>query len=236
MAQKIIAIPEVGEIVLQKRRGNRSVRLSVGNDGIVRVSLPAWSPYHVGEAFARSKAAWIRQQQLTRQHHVFNQHERIGKSHRLIFTHQIRRAVSARVTKTELRVKLPLALETTDPSVQAAVQKAAIRALKQEASQLLPGRVRDLAAAHGFTYASVSIKHLRSRWGSCSSQKHIALNCFLMQLPWELIDYVILHELVHTRIMAHGPAFWDELGKYVTNLTDRRKRMRAHQPMLRPQE
>jgi predicted metal-dependent hydrolase len=57
-----------------------------------------------------------------------------------------------------------------------------------------------------------------------------------MQLPWELIDYVILHELVHTVVMAHGPKFWDELDKYVNNLAAKRKAIRSHQPALLPQD
>lgn len=235
MAQKTIQIPDIGAVTLQKRRGSRSIRLSIGHDGAVKVSMPTWSPYHVGEAFARSKIDWIAKHQIIKRRHVFESSERIGKAHRLRFVHETREKASSRITKTEIIIRLPIDEPTDGTAAQDAVHRAAIRALKQEGKQLLPGRVKELAAKHGFSYKSVSVKQLKSRWGSCSSQKEIALNCFLMQMPWDLIDYVIMHELLHTEIMAHGPRFWTELDKHVNNLADKRKTMRNYQPILRAQ-
>src|SRR5690606_36436720 len=105
----------------------------------------------------------------------------------------------------------PAGTDPAHPRVQKAAQAAAIRALRKEAETLLPQRLRTLAEQTGFTYNSVAVKQPKSRWGSCSHQKHITLNLFLMQLPWRLIDYVLLHELTHTKVMRHGPPFWAEL-------------------------
>lgn len=233
MAQKTIQLEGVGDVLLQKRRGNRSIRLSIGHDGIVRVTMPHWTPYHMAEAFVRSKADWILKQQVIKQHHVFEPDEYVGKEHRLTFIHEQRKDVTSRVSASEIIIRLGFDMAPEDHDVQAVVHKAAIRALKQEAKQQLIPRLAELAQKHNFQYNSVSVKQLKSRWGSCSSQQDIALNCYLMQLPWELIDYVLLHELVHTKIMAHGPVFWEELAKYVTDLPKKRKTMRNYQPMLR---
>lgn len=229
-------MPEIGEVILQKRKGTRSIRLTVAHDGTLRVSMPTWSPYAVGESFARSKLEWIKKHQSAKQRHMFASGERIGKAHRLRIYHERRSAVATRVSNTEIVVRVPAELASEDTTVQVAIQKAAIRALKQEARQLLPGRLDSLAEQHGFSYARVDIKVLKSRWGSCNSRREIALNCYLMQLPWDLIDYVLLHELMHTRIMAHGPRFWDELSEFVPNLAAKRKAIRSHQPSLVPQE
>lgn len=234
--QKRIVMPEIGEVVLQKRKGARSIRLTIGHDGTLRVSMPTWSPYAVGESFARSKVDWIKKHQQIKQPHVFASNERIGKAHRLHIFHERRERITTRVTTTAINIRIPVEMDTGSTEVQSAIQKAAIRALKLEANQLLPGRLAQLAREHGFTYRSVEIKRLKSRWGSCSSQKDIALNCYLMQLPWELIDYVLMHELMHTRIMAHGPKFWEELGQHLPNLAAKRKAIRSHQPVLSPQD
>jgi len=236
MAQKIVLIDGIGEVVLQKRKGSRSIRLSVGHEGKLRVSLPAWSPYKVGEAFVRSKLDWILQQQAHKQTHLFSADERIGKAHRLKFMFEQRDAIASRVNATEIIIKLPLGSDPSGIPTQKIIKAAAMRALKQEAKLLLPGRLKALAAQHDFSYRSVVIKQLKTRWGSCSSRQEIALNCFLMQLPWDLIDYVLLHELLHTQIMAHGKPFWDELGRYVTNLPAKRKLMRDYQPNILPQQ
>jgi hypothetical protein len=114
--------------------------------------------------------------------------------------------------------------------VQKAARSVSIRALRREAEELLPQRLQSLAKAHDFTYGSVAIRQLKGRWGSCSQHSDITLNLFLMQLPWELIDYVILHELTHTKVMRHGPPFWSELEKYAPNARQLRKAILTHRP------
>lgn len=232
MAQKIINMPGIGEVILQKRKGMRSIRLSIGHDGRLRVSMPNWSPYKAGEAFALSRGDWIRQNQAGRATEVLLPNTRVGKWHRLRFVYEDRATITSRVTTTELIIRLPQDRDATEAEVQTIVRAGAVRALKQEAKKLLPPRLRALATKHGFSYKSVAIKQLKSRWGSCSSNRDIGLNCYLMQLPWELIDYVLLHELTHTRVMAHGRKFWDELGRHVSDLPAKRKAIKAHRPNL----
>ena len=220
---------------MHKRKGARNIRLVVDHNGSIKVTMPAWTPYRTAVAFVISKQQWIEQQKVGRQNTLLKDGERIGKAHRIIIVPEARTNVTARVAKTNLTIRIPLNMRVDDKEVQRIGLAGAIRALKQEARALLPQRLNALATQHGFIYKSVSIKHLKTRWGSCSSQKDIALNCFLMQLPWDIIDYVLLHELLHTRIMAHGPVFWRELNKFVPNLTDKRKLIKTHKPMLMPQ-
>ncbi len=86
---------------------------------------------------------------------------------------------------------------------------------KAEAKSMLTGRLKYLAEKHRFTYTRVFIRNQRTRWGSCSTKNNINLNIKLAKLPAELIDYVILHELVHTRKKNHSRAFWVEIDKLV---------------------
>lgn len=82
-----------------------------------------------------------------------------------------------------------------------------IEALREVAKEVLPKRLRELAAKYSFEYNSVRIKHNSSNWGSCSRKGNINLNLNLVRLPDELRDYVILHELCHLRHPNHGPQF-----------------------------
>jgi hypothetical protein len=86
---------------------------------------------------------------------------------------------------------------------------------KVKAKKKLTNRLKQLAVQHGFTYNKVYIRNQKTRWGSCSSNNNISLTIKLVLLPDELVDYVILHELVHTRIHDHSKRFWAESDKYV---------------------
>ncbi|MFC1847343.1 M48 family metallopeptidase [Chloroflexota bacterium] len=86
---------------------------------------------------------------------------------------------------------------------------------KVKTKSRLTGRLKYLAEKHGFTYNRVYIRNQRTRWGSCSYKDNISLNMKLVKLPDELVDYVILHELVHTHKKDHGKAFWTEMDKLV---------------------
>jgi predicted metal-dependent hydrolase len=98
---------------------------------------------------------------------------------------------------------------------------------RTEARWLLTARVRELAALHGFHYNRVSVRSQRTLWGSCSSRNNINLNINLLRLPEELRDYIILHELVHTRHHNHGKVFWRELDKLVGSGKKLQRKLRS---------
>lgn len=79
--------------------------------------------------------------------------------------------------------------------------------LRAEAKEYLPQRVEQLAAACGLKYGRVTIRATRSKWGSCTWQNNLSLSLYLMTLPRHLIDYVIIHELCHTRHHNHSAEF-----------------------------
>lgn len=232
MATKQVEIPGIGTVMLYKRKGNRSLRLSVTSGGEVRVSMPYWLPYKAGEQFALSKAGWIAGHRAEAPASL--QHgQRIGKAHHLHFNASAQATrVSTRLKLSQVEVTHPVHMPYEDKAVQQAARTAALRALRKEAEQLLPYRLKQIAERDGFTYRSVSIKQLKSRWGSCTSNKDITLNLYLMQLPWHLIDYVIMHELTHTKIMQHGAPFWQELERHTPHAKRLRKEIGGHHPIL----
>jgi len=216
-----------------KSKSNRSLRLSVTAGGDVRVSIPTWVPYTAGLDFAQKKRDWIHGQLQKQPQGLLLEGQAIGKSHRLLFVpDQAAVKPTSRIKQTEILVRYPATLEADDAGVQKAAAKGSIRALRTQAEQLLPIRLGELAKKHGYAFRTVGVKQLKSRWGSCDQRQNITLNLFLMQLPWDCIDYVLLHELVHTRVMQHGPNFWQEMDAVLPNARAMRKRMRTYQPIL----
>jgi predicted metal-dependent hydrolase len=230
MAIKKLEVEGIGTVAFHKRRGARNIRLSITHGGEIRVTLPFWAPYQSGIDFLVTKSDWILAQMPAAV--LLNQGYQVGKAHHITFEAGQGRNVSTRLTGNEVRVLLPVGTRWDSPEAQKAAESAGIRALKKEAKRLLPSRLKLLAGQHGYDYGDVSIKQLKGRWGSCSEQKDIVLNCFLMKLPWDLIDYVLLHELAHTRVMAHGTVFWDEMKRSLPNIQQLRKDIKTHKPIL----
>lgn len=94
------------------------------------------------------------------------------------------------------------------------------------AKSYLPHRTMELALELGFSYRSVSCRHQKSRWGSCSHRNDISLNIELMRLPEKLRDYIIVHELTHTLHKHHQDTFWAYLEKVLPGAGELDKQMR----------
>lgn len=230
MATKSVQVAGIGTVALHKRRGARNIRLSITHSGEVRVTLPFWAPYKAGIDFILSKSDWILEQKPEVQ--LITHGYQVGKAHHISFESGQGSNISTRISGNKVRVLLPLGTRWDNPEAQAAANSVGIRALKKEARQLLPHRLKVLAEQYGYSYRDVSVKRLKGRWGSCSEQKDIVLNCFLMKLPWNLIDYVLLHELAHTRVMAHGASFWSEMEQHTSHVKELRKAIKAYKPTL----
>ena len=218
-------------VTIYKRKGNRNLKLSITTLGEIRVSIPLWAPYKAGLQFAHSRIEWIDQQKI--KNPILEHGKSVGRAHRLVFEAAESKSVTSRIVGNNIYVRYPFDLNSSSPVVQAKANQASVRALRLQARQLLPQRLSNLAARHGFDYADITIKQLKGRWGSCDQHKHIVLNLFLMQLPWELIDYVILHELTHTRILKHGPSFWAEMQEVLPQTKVLRQQLKNYQPIVR---
>jgi len=118
-----------------------------------------------------------------------------------------------------------------DDTIEAAIW----RILQKEALQYLPERVNELSENFGFKITDLKIRRMRTRWGSCTPRKSINLNSWLVMLPDHLSDYVILHELVHTRFPDHSRRFWEELDGVCGGGSKKlRRELKNHQIMCFP--
>ena len=103
---------------------------------------------------------------------------------------------------------------------------------KKIARKVLCRRIGELAQLHNFVYNRISIRKQKTRWGSCSSKDNINLNMNLLHLPSELMDYVLLHELVHTKVKNHSNDYWDELETVVPNARIIDRKLKEYQYCL----
>ena len=94
--------------------------------------------------------------------------------------------------------------------------------------EYLVNRVESLAKKHGFQFSKLKFSVMKTRWGSCSAKNNINLNMLITYLPKHLQDYIILHELVHTRIKNHSYHFWNVLDCIVGDAKGMHQELRAN--------
>lgn len=123
-----------------------------------------------------------------------------------------------------LRIEYPESADITSDEVQQACWNGINYFLRKEAKRILPQRVEELAGEFGFSFSGVKIQSSKTRWGSCSKEQNINLSFYMMLLPQHLVDYVILHELCHTKEMNHGERFWQLMDEVTAGKT---KKLRA---------
>lgn len=200
---------EFGTITLRRSAKASHVRIRLGPDGRLRASLPLYAPAFLVKRLVRSSREQLRAM-LADQHTemTFEHGMQIGKSHTLIVRPTTLAKPSAKRHGQQIILLLPDQMTLKTPEVVRTVRDVVIEALRIEAKSYLPKRLLFLAEKAGFTYEKVRFSHASGRWGSCSSNGTISLNIALMKLPFELIDYVLIHELSHTRQMNHSDAFW----------------------------
>lgn len=128
--------------------------------------------------------------------------------------------------------KKSLLLEEGKFRLAAAVQdKAAVvfeRWYREQARQILSERVEFHARQNGFRYSRIGITSARTRWGSCSATGTLSFSWRLIQAPMEAVDYVVVHELVHTVIHDHSRRFWTMLEQTMPDYRERRTWLKSN--------
>jgi predicted metal-dependent hydrolase len=206
--QNIVYYHGIGTVSYIRNPRARNLTIRINQQGEVRVTLPRMVSWSRAESFFLSRQDWVRKK--------LDQMQKLGCGETLPEVGKI------------LRIRgreHPIGLQKGEKSSEDAIW----RILRQEALEHLPGRVEELSAAYGYTYSGLKIRKMKTRWGSCTTRKSINLNSWLMMIPESLCDYVILHELAHTRFPDHGKKFWEEVDRTTGGLSAvYRKELRRH--------
>lgn len=210
-SKRLVADNDFGQIIIHTRRGARNITMRVKPDGLHLTVPPRSLLKKVLEVLQPYRKQLLEQLEqiapkpvdLSFRIHADCFHLSLASSKLKHFT--IRRE------EEEMIIYCPENVDFKRGDVQKLVRSAILRAMKKAAETYLPPLLSMWAERFGLTYRKVRITGARSRWGSCSAARTISLSCYLMLLPVKLMDYVILHELAHTKEMNHGPRFWELL-------------------------
>lgn len=223
MAEKVIHFDSIGHILFRHSSRARYLSISVKPFTGVRVSIPVGMSYNSAIRIATEKKIWIkkhldRMKELEKLQTIFYENSDFRtKHHKLEIQKADKKNISVRISKGKISVVYPTQLNSDSKEVQSAVRNGIELALKVEAEQYIPEKIKELAVNFKFDYNKLTLKNIKSRWGSCSRKNNINLSIHLMRLPEHLINYVILHELVHTVHHNHSKLFWNLLNDVTGN-------------------
>lgn len=213
------------------RSARKTTCISIERDGSVVVKAPFFAKQSEIEAFVLSKNKWI--EKTVR--HVLNKKRppvfKDGSEYFIageIFVIKIYEG--ARTFALNNVIYIPEKCVLKNKTAFAPAEFIGI--VKKIFFDYAKNRVATLSTVTDISFKCLKISGARSRWGSCSSQNDINLSVFLAFLPYELIDYVIIHELCHVRQKNHSREFWNLVGSFLPDYKERRKRLSDYSSFL----
>lgn len=225
--------PNVPVILYRRNPLARRYRLFVDHEGRPRVTIPRRGNRREAEAFAAKHAPWLAEQ--LRRHEARRASAQPWQIGTPVF-------FRGQLTPIERHDDGPVGSIRLGPEVISAARNSGIEHaglrrmieshLRRLASIELPGRTLELAALHGSPVRGITIRNQRTRWGSCSRRGTLSLNWRLVQVPFEVRDYIILHELMHLQEMNHSHRFWALVAKACPNYKSSEGWLRAHSTSL----
>ncbi len=193
------------------RKEVKHARLRVSEDGRVRIIAPPSFSNEEISALLKKKAKWIDTKlkyfrgmssiELTRNQILlfgnrYNYFYDTTYSQKIIIDHEYK----------TIRAQIDL-LDST-------VQENWLRSI---AKKHLTERTTELSVKLKLPFNKFFIRESKTKWGNCSNDKNISLNWKLIKAPDYVIDYIIVHELLHTVVMSHTHKFWTLLKSYYPN-------------------
>jgi len=215
MNAKVVQFNNIGPVTFQKNRRSKNIKIRVKPDKTVHVSFPFYVSGNEAAAFVSKNTDWISTQQQkfdSKKQDFLTESSFKTKMHSI----DIIKGEQSRVQFKKENIKIYLNDLNSDDS-RHFVKNILDKVYRFEALCILPKRLAELAKKHELPYAKVTIRNNRRNWGSCSARNNISLNLQMMKLPDELINYILLHELVHTKVKNHGPSFWAKLNELTEN-------------------
>ena len=208
---------EIAKIFRSKRR---SIALIVERDGSLVVRAPLQASDETIRRLVESKADWISVTQAkARKLGPAPVCKKFVDGEEFWYLGQAYRLEVIENRKIELYLDGSFKMS---PATPAKARLAFELWYKKQAREFIPERVGQLAAQHGFEYQRIRISSARTRWGSCSSRGTLSFTWRLVMVPEDMIDYVIVHELVHLLIPNHSKEFWRQVGLIVPEYKEKR--------------
>jgi hypothetical protein len=174
-----------------EKREIRHARINVDESGIVKFFVPNEFTTNDVELLEKKKQAWIQKQK--------DNFQSIKKNIIKLNKHEILLHGEKYNIKEETKL-----VNVEDIENSKIVKKELVNYSKNYLKELLD----ELSQKHNLSYNKLFVRDQKTKWGNCSTKKNISLNWRLIMMPDKVKEYIIIHELIHTKILKHNQAFW----------------------------
>ena len=219
---------EINQIIRSKRK---TIALIIQRDGALIVRAPLRASETMIREFVEKSSAWIQKKQAQVRAVVPPPAKQYIPGETFLF---LGRLVPLEIVKGQ---KTALALDThfkLAEWAQGNAEQVFQQWYREQARQILPGRVHLFASQHNLQVQKIRIGSARTRWGSCNAKGVLSFSWRLILTPVEVVDYVVVHELAHTLIHNHSKRFWKQVEKFLPDYKERKKWLRTNGQKVMP--
>lgn len=222
---------EIGAFTVSRRKGAKRITLSIGRSGTPNITIPNNLPIRAGQVFALKQRKWIEEHKpdalVLKPGALFILYD--GTEVELQES-SVRNSCSVNVSH--------LIIKLTDFKSKEGLRyfhKVINRHLADDSKSAVLPRLLKYQRIMSVSPSSVRFRATSSRWGSCSSQRILTFSSYIAQIPNELIDYVVIHELAHLTEMHHGKAFWALVASWDSDYKEHRNLLKQYklEPLLK---
>ena len=230
LTKSIMEHPEWGTIIVARNARARRIILRARPDGI-HITVPTYARQSDIEKAITECVPKLLQKRPQEELATIDNNYSCGNDN---FTFNIsehdRNVFQLKHDGKDFTLLCPKGTDYYTTEMQKWMHKTLTQAITCRAKEMLPERLNKLAIEKGFTYNNCTVRNAHTRWGSCNTKGNISLSIYLILLPDELIDYVLLHELCHTVEMNHGNRFWALMDRVATpaKAKDLRKKLKEY--------
>ncbi len=229
-----VALPHLKCVFVELRRSKKARHMSLRADiyGICVVA-PTNESVNVISDFVQSKAQWI----FKSYQYYLRIKEKLGgefQRHTLLFLGNRYRIIIIKDMVCQYAIVSESLKHITFHVKDRRSYKRYLHVwYKEQTRKIIEERILLLSKQFHLSYNKVSVRTLRSKWGSCSKSGNLSFNHLLAMLPTRVIDYIIIHELVHLIEFNHSKRFWDYVESAIPNYNEYRDWLRAHAILVR---
>jgi predicted metal-dependent hydrolase len=194
--------------LIRSKRRRKTVSLHIKEDGRIVLYVPYHTPKGEIERFIKEKESWVIKK-ITEKKRSFKETEKaFTPGEKFLYLGESYPLEVRETDGKELPLKLSFGKFILDKDHLEEARDLFAHWYKREAKEKIEGRVHYFSNRLQLFPRGIKITGAKSRWGSCSRDNRLSFSWRMIMAPFQIIDYVLIHELVHIREKNHSKKFW----------------------------